>query len=93
MDGLHTNCSVCDGPDGAEGNEILLCDGPRCHRGYHLQCLEPPLYEVPTANEWFCPVCSGDGGGGASASAEGVVLHVTAEVCDGVRRDPAVPSP
>lgn len=34
---------------------MLLCDG--CPRGFHLECLDPPLSSPPTAS-WWCPVCS-----------------------------------
>ncbi|KAK7085632.1 hypothetical protein SK128_008565, partial [Halocaridina rubra] len=34
---------------------LLLCDG--CDLGYHLECLDPPLSQVPV-EEWFCPVCT-----------------------------------
>lgn len=34
---------------------MLLCDG--CDLGYHLECLNPPMNEVPM-DEWYCPDCS-----------------------------------
>jgi len=37
-------------------DELLLCD--RCDHGYHLDCLSPPLAEVPV-EDWFCPQCDG----------------------------------
>ena len=43
-------CEVCrriDSPD-----TMLLCDG--CNLGYHLECLTPPMSEVPM-REWYCP--------------------------------------
>ena len=43
-------CEVCrhiDSPD-----TILLCD--RCNLGYHMECLTPPMLEVPMG-EWYCP--------------------------------------
>lgn len=42
-------CHLCDRED-----RLLLCDG--CDRGYHLECLTPPLSRVPV-DEWFCPQC------------------------------------
>jgi hypothetical protein len=40
-----------------EGNMVmLLCDGARCARGYHLACLSPPLDAVPDG-AWRCPQC------------------------------------
>lgn len=35
---------------------MLLCD--RCDQGYHLDCLDPPLDEVPI-EDWFCSQCDG----------------------------------
>ena len=43
-------CEVCrriDCPD-----TMLLCDG--CYLGYHMECLTPPMLEVPMG-EWYCP--------------------------------------
>ena len=34
---------------------MLICDG--CQRGYHLDCLDPPLDTVPAENPWCCPEC------------------------------------
>ena len=47
------NCSLCAHDDDSE--TTLLCDG--CNRGYHMQCLLPPLSEVPK-DKWFCPLCN-----------------------------------
>ncbi|XP_068202193.1 dentin sialophosphoprotein-like [Palaemon carinicauda] len=47
-----TYCEVCNQCDREE--RLLLCDG--CDLGYHLECLDPPLQQVPV-EEWFCPVC------------------------------------
>lgn len=48
-----TVCEVC----GRSGDEesMLLCDG--CDLGYHMQCLSPPLTEVPI-DQWYCPSCN-----------------------------------
>lgn len=48
-----TYCEVCHECDREE--RLLLCDG--CDLGYHLECLDPPLVQVPV-EEWFCPVCA-----------------------------------
>lgn len=48
-----TFCEVCHQCN--REDRMLLCDG--CDRGYHLECLTPPLDEVPI-EEWFCPDCS-----------------------------------
>jgi PHD and RING finger domain-containing protein 1 len=34
---------------------MLLCDA--CNLGYHINCLTPPLLEIPD-ELWYCPVCS-----------------------------------
>lgn len=47
-----TFCQVCGLSDREE--RMLLCDG--CDLGYHLECLDPPLVEVPV-DEWYCPEC------------------------------------
>ncbi|KAG8230225.1 hypothetical protein J437_LFUL010853 [Ladona fulva] len=48
-----TYCEVCGSGD--REDSLLLCDG--CDRGYHLECLIPPLTSVPI-EEWFCPSCT-----------------------------------
>ncbi|KAA1116707.1 hypothetical protein PGT21_023376 [Puccinia graminis f. sp. tritici] len=45
-------CEIC-GSDEDDPN-ILLCDS--CDKGYHLQCLTPPLLTVPEGN-WYCDAC------------------------------------
>ncbi|KAJ8716394.1 hypothetical protein PYW07_003021 [Mythimna separata] len=47
-----TVCEVCGRTDNEE--TMLLCDG--CDLGYHMQCLTPPLSEVPI-DQWLCPNC------------------------------------
>ncbi|CAI5464386.1 unnamed protein product [Closterium sp. Yama58-4] len=47
-------CHVCGREDGED--EMLVCDGRRCNRGYHLWCLRPILVAVPLG-QWFCPDC------------------------------------
>ncbi|XP_071444056.1 serine/arginine repetitive matrix protein 2-like [Hetaerina americana] len=48
-----TFCEVCGSGD--REDSLLLCDG--CDRGYHLDCLTPPLTSVPI-EEWFCSTCT-----------------------------------
>ena len=38
---------------------LILCDGKKCKREYHMNCLIPPLVAVPPG-EWFCPDCEKD---------------------------------
>lgn len=51
-----TYCEVCGLSD--REDRMLLCDG--CDLGFHLDCLDPPLAEVPL-EEWFCGECSNTG--------------------------------
>ncbi|XP_053923378.1 LOW QUALITY PROTEIN: PHD and RING finger domain-containing protein 1 [Cuculus canorus] len=51
-----TFCEVCGRSD--REDRLLLCDG--CDAGYHMECLNPPLNEVPV-DEWFCPACAPTG--------------------------------
>lgn len=48
-----TFCELCHQSD--REDIMLLCDG--CDSGYHMDCLTPPLEEVP-AGDWFCSACS-----------------------------------
>ena len=36
-------------------SNLLLCD--KCDDEYHIYCLDPPLFTVPTARKWFCTSC------------------------------------
>ena len=54
---LEDICYLClkgDRPD-----DVLLCDTPGCKRECHMDCLSPPLTQVPQG-EWFCPHCRSD---------------------------------
>ncbi|KAM9223670.1 PHD and RING finger domain-containing protein 1 isoform 2-T2 [Leptosomus discolor] len=64
-----TFCEVCGRSD--REDRLLLCDG--CDAGYHMECLNPPLSEVPV-DEWFCPACAPMG---VSAAAD--MDHVSEE--------------
>ncbi len=45
-------CMVCN-----DGGVLIVCDG--CGGAYHLDCLDPPLTEIPEGL-WFCPNCALD---------------------------------
>ncbi|KAL0830248.1 hypothetical protein ABMA28_002459 [Loxostege sticticalis] len=47
-----TVCEICGSSDNEDS--MLLCDG--CDLGFHMQCLTPPLTEIP-ADQWLCPNC------------------------------------
>ncbi|RNA20756.1 PHD and RING finger domain-containing 1, partial [Brachionus plicatilis] len=47
-----TFCEICRQPN--REDRMLLCDA--CDKGYHCECLNPPIAEIPEG-EWFCPQC------------------------------------
>ena len=50
-------CEKCGLVD-FDSTPMLLCDG--CNKGFHIDCINPPLICVPEG-EWFCTNCvSGD---------------------------------
>lgn len=52
----HCACCVCGGKH--DPDKQILCD--ECDQAYHLQCLDPPLDNLPTDDEWYCPSCKND---------------------------------
>lgn len=48
-----TYCEICGSCD--REDRMLLCDG--CDLGFHLECLNPPLQDIP-AGYWYCEGCS-----------------------------------
>jgi PHD-finger len=44
-----TECFICD-----DGGVLILCE--MCRRAFHLECLVPPLKEIP-ADAWYCSEC------------------------------------
>ena len=50
-------CEACKRD--SDDDNMLLCDGGGCDRGYHLYCLRPKLEGIPKG-KWYCPVCAGD---------------------------------
>jgi len=48
----YKQCEICGS---AEREDVmLLCDG--CDKGFHMDCLNPPLLEIPDDN-WYCINC------------------------------------
>jgi hypothetical protein len=45
-------CENCKSKEHAD--QMLLCDN--CDFGYHMLCLNPPLYTIPETN-WYCSDC------------------------------------
>ncbi|NWU34960.1 PHRF1 protein, partial [Hylia prasina] len=72
-----TFCEVCGRSD--REDRLLLCDG--CDAGYHMECLNPPLSEVPV-DEWFCPACAPMGSNGAADADHVSEEEVAALVAD-----------
>lgn len=47
-----THCEICNQSD--REDVMLLCDG--CNSGYHMDCLTPPIIDVPDGS-WYCDNC------------------------------------
>ena len=45
-------CMSCD--QAANADDLLICDS--CDKGFHMECLEPPLSKLPEGR-WICPIC------------------------------------
>lgn len=67
-----THCEICNRSD--REDIMLLCDG--CDSGYHMDCLIPPLTEIP-AGSWYCDNCF------ESETSEDDLAHVLAEMNEG----------
>lgn len=64
-----THCELCNRSD--REDIMLLCDG--CDAGYHMDCLTPPLTEIPEGS-WYCDNCF------ASDTSEDDITQVLAEM-------------
>ena len=51
-----TFCEVCGGLLPFQENPIILCDGHRCNKAYHIKCLTPALSDVPEG-DFLGPCC------------------------------------
>lgn len=49
----HDYCLTCEE---GEVDDMTFLECERCEAGYHIECLQPQLFEVPEG-EWFCPRC------------------------------------
>ena len=47
-------CEICS--QDTDDTKMLVCDS--CNQGFHMFCLRPRLFEVPTGS-WFCGDCGG----------------------------------
>ena len=52
----NTFCEICGGMFPFENNPIVLCDGTKCNKAYHIQCLTPPMEKTPEG-DFFGPCC------------------------------------
>lgn len=52
-DGTDDRCGKCKSSE--RPRSMLLCD--ECDKCYHMDCLDPPLEEVPRDN-WYCEHCA-----------------------------------
>jgi adenylate kinase family enzyme len=51
-----TFCELCGGLLPFDDNPIILCDGHKCNKAYHIKCLSPPLDAVP-GGDFIGPCC------------------------------------
>jgi hypothetical protein len=54
-------CCICMVGDSTDENDVVLCDGEKCYRAFHMKCVHPHLKREDIENEdedWFCPLCS-----------------------------------
>ena len=52
----NTFCEICGGMFPFENNPIVLCDGTKCNKAYHIQCMTPPM-DKPPEGDFFGPCC------------------------------------
>eukprot|EP00250_Pteridium_aquilinum_P005676 c15733_g1_i1 orf=590-3133(+) len=52
VDNHDSVCNKCQ----REG-KLICCDGKNCKVTFHIDCLDPPLMDVPP-NDWYCPDCA-----------------------------------
>ena len=45
-------CTICE--QAANADDLLICDA--CDKGFHMECLDPPLEKLPDGR-WICPIC------------------------------------
>ncbi len=45
-------CTICG--KAANADDLLICDA--CDKGFHMDCLDPPIVNLPEGR-WICPIC------------------------------------
>ncbi|TFY53997.1 hypothetical protein EVJ58_g9122 [Rhodofomes roseus] len=53
---------------------MILCE--RCDRGWHMDCLQPPLEEAPPGT-WYCPLCEDALAQDAQSASQSDIHHPT----------------
>jgi len=61
-------CNICK--DQGEAANLLFCDA--CDKGYHMECLNPPLDDMPIGS-WVCEICVNERNGKRRRSNQSVV--------------------
>ena len=54
--GSNTDCCPLEKPSNLP-QDVVLCDGKDCGKGFHFRCHEIPLFSTPTVKQWFCFDC------------------------------------
>ena len=54
-------CSVCFSGQVQPDNDVVMCDGERCFRAFHMKCCDPivtqKMLDEDEGGTWFCPYC------------------------------------
>ena len=66
VDEADVCCVLCRLDHSTDENDVLMCDGKGCFRGYHMQCISPAVSveEVEgwgDTEPWMCPYCDARG--------------------------------
>ncbi|KAG5684984.1 hypothetical protein PVAND_014187 [Polypedilum vanderplanki] len=70
-----TPCEICRRID--REDVMLLCDG--CDKGFHMDCLDPPLDQIPN-NNWYCSACENNESDSSSDESEEVEEETANEI-------------
>lgn len=70
-DDEYTACEICGSIE--REDVMLLCDG--CDKGFHMDCLDPPMDHVPVDN-WYCQECESTESSGSEDEEESDVSEL-----------------